>query len=125
MGYNKVGGYGSSLLLPGIFGRPDEIKKIISTVSDEKRQMHALSEKDVINAIELVLNEYPVDTSKICLTGHSMGAGGTLYLGAKYNQYWRALAPMSGPFADKDVYPWNRIKHMPLFVSEGTKATAS
>jgi predicted esterase len=125
MGYSKFGGYGSCLLLPGIFGKQEEIKKIISNVTVEKQQMHALSEKDVINTIELVLNEYPIDTSKICLTGHSMGAGGTLYLGAKYNQYWKALAPMSGPFADKDLYPWHRVKHMPLFVSEGLKAGAS
>ena len=45
-----------------------------------------LSEKDVINVLEIVLNEYPINRSSVFLMGHSMGAGGTWYLGAKYSK---------------------------------------
>ena len=84
-----------------------------------------LSEKDVINVLEIVLNEYPVDRSSMFLTGHSMGSGGTWYLGAKYAQYWAAIAPMSGPFVDESNYPWDNIRKMPIFMTEGTGATPS
>ena len=84
-----------------------------------------LSEKDVINVVQLVLHEYPIDQKSVFLMGHSMGAGGTWYLGAKYSQLWRAIAPMSGPFVDESNYPWYRIKHMPILMCEGTLALPS
>ena len=83
------------------------------------------AKKDVINVLEIVLNEYPVDGSSLFLTGHSMGSGGTWYLGAKYSQYWAAIAPMSGPFVDETNYPWDSIRKMPIFMTEGTGATPS
>jgi hypothetical protein len=54
-----------------------------------------------------------------------MGSGGTWYLGAKYAVYWKALAPMLGPFVQESTYPWNRIRKMPIFISDGTQAPAS
>jgi len=83
------------------------------------------SEQDVIHVLEMVLNEYPVDRSAIFLTGHSMGSGGTWYLGAKYAQYWTAIAPMSGPFVEQSTYPWERLRKIPVFMTEGTGATPS
>jgi predicted peptidase len=59
------------------------------------------------------------------LAGHSMGSGGTWYLGAKYADYWKAMAPMSGPFVEEATYPWDRIRKMPIFMTEGTGATPS
>lgn len=56
--------------------------------------------------------------------GHSMGSGGTWYIGAKYSFYWDAIAPMSGPFVQEVVYPWERLMSIPMFVTEGT-STAS
>ena len=75
--------------------------------------------------MEIVLNEYPVDRSSMFLTGHSMGSGGTWYIGAKYAHYWAAIAPMSGPFVEKETYAWDRIRKMPIFMTEGTGATPS
>lgn len=123
LGYK--GAYGNSLLLPAVFGQPEAAKKILSERTAQRDSANILSEKDVINVIELVLNEYPVDRKNMYLTGHSMGSGGTWYLGAKYSNYWKALAPMSGPFVQESTYPWERIRKMPIFISEGTKAPAS
>ena len=81
-----------------------------------------MSEKDVINVLELVLAEYPVNRDALFLIGHSMGAGGTWYLGAKYAGYWKGLAPMSGPFVLEHGYPWDDIRNIPVFISEGSKA---
>jgi poly(3-hydroxybutyrate) depolymerase len=125
LGYSPFGAYGTPLKLPAVFGQPEAAAKQRAAVTPELEHSLELSEKDVLNVIEIVLNEYPVDTNAIFLMGHSMGSGGTWYLGAKYSQLWRAIAPMSGPFVDEANYPWDRIRSMPVMMSEGTHATPS
>jgi predicted peptidase len=120
-----VGAYGNPLRLPAVFGQPEAAAKQCATVGPERKRLLEPSEKDVINVIEIVLAEYPVDRSSMFLMGHSMGSGGTWYLGAKYAEYWAALAPMSGPFVDEANYPWDRIRKIPILMSEGTGATPS
>ena len=51
-----------------------------------------------------------------------MGSAGTWYIGAKYADYWAALAPMSGPFVQETGYLWDNVRRMPIFVTEGTQA---
>lgn len=116
------GAYGTFLRLPAVFGQPAEASKKIAAITSESEASNELSEKDVINVLELVLNEYPIDRAAMFLTGHSMGSAGTWYIGAKYSEYWAALAPMSGPFVQETGYPWDNIRRMPIFVTEGTRA---
>jgi predicted peptidase len=125
LGYTPMGAYGTPLRLPAVFGNPEIAAQQRASVNPERERTLELSEKDVINVLEIVLNEYPVDRSSIFLTGHSMGSGGTWYLGAKYALYWAAIAPMSGPFVDETNYPWDNIRKMPVFMTEGTGATPS
>ena len=125
LGYTRMGAYGTPLRLPAVFGNPEIAEKQRTAVSAEQERTLQLSEKDVINVLEIVLGEYPVDRSSMFLTGHSMGSGGTWYLGAKYAQYWAGIAPMSGPFVDETNYPWDNIRKMPIFMTEGTGATPS
>jgi predicted peptidase len=125
LGYTRMGAYGTPLRLPAVFGNPEIAAKQRAAVSAEQERTLELSEKDVINVLEIVINEYPVDRSSMFLMGHSMGSGGTWYLGAKYAQYWTAMAPMSGPFVDETNYPWDSIREMRIFMTEGTGATPS
>ncbi|NLD35336.1 MAG: hypothetical protein GX654_00525 [Desulfatiglans sp.] len=125
LGHTPLGAYGTPLRLPAVFGKPDVAAKQRDSVTPEEENKLQLSEKDVINVIEIVINEYPVKRSAIFMAGHSMGSGGTWYLGAKYYQYWAAIAPMSGPFVDETNYPWDNIRKMPVFMTEGTGATPS
>jgi predicted peptidase len=125
LGYTRMGAYGTPLRLPAVFGNPEIAAKQRAAVSAEQERTLELSEKDVINVLEIVLNEYPVDRSSVFLMGHSMGSGGTWYLGAKYAWYWAAIAPMSGPFVDETNYPWDSLRKMPVFMTEGTGATPS
>lgn len=125
LGYSPTGAYGTCLRLPAVFGQPEAAKQMMASLTPERVRSLELSEKDVINVLEIVLNEYPVDRSAMFLTGHSMGSGGTWYLGAKYSQYWAAIAPMSGPFVDEASYSWDNIRKMPIFMTEGTGATPS
>jgi poly(3-hydroxybutyrate) depolymerase len=116
------GAYGTFLRLPADFSRPEEATKLLAMRTEQTEKTQELSEKDVINVLELVLNEYPIDRSKMFLTGHSMGSGGTWYLGAKYATYWAALAPMSGPFVLEKGYPWENLRSKPVLVTEGLGA---
>lgn len=125
LGYTRMGAYGTPLRLPAVFGNPETAAKQRASVSAEQERTLELSEKDVINVLEIVLHEYPVDRSSLFLMGHSMGSGGTWYLGAKYFRYWAAIAPMSGPFVDETNYPWDNVREMPIFMTEGTGATPS
>jgi len=125
LGYSNFGAYGTPLRLPAVFGQPEAAAKQRTAVTPEQERTLELSEKDVLNVLEIVLNEYPIDQTSMFLMGHSMGGGGTWYLGAKYSQLWRAIAPMSGPFVDEENYPWDRIRGMPILMSEGTKALPS
>ncbi len=125
LGYNPMGAYGTCLRLPAVFGQADAAAQQRATQCVQNAETLERSEQDVINVLELVLNEYPVDRASTFLTGHSMGSGGAWYLGAKYAGYWAAIAPMSGPFVEQSTYPWDRIRKMPIFMTEGTGATPS
>jgi predicted peptidase len=117
-----AGAYGNFLRLSSPFGKPDEAAKLIAQITPDSERTNELSEKDVINVLELVLAEYPVDRAAMFLTGHSMGSGGTWYIGGKYASYWKGLAPMSGPFVQETGYPWDSVRPIYLFVTEGTQA---
>lgn len=84
MGYNERGGYGAPRrAAPG--GNADEPENISE-----------LSERDVMNVLHMVLDEFNVDEDRVYLMGHSMGGGGTMYLGPKYAEIWAAIAPIAG-----------------------------
>ena len=116
------GAYGNFLRLSSPFGKPDEAAKLIAQITPDSERTNELSEKDVINVLELILAEYPVDRAAMFLAGHSMGSGGTWYIGGKYASYWKGLAPMSGPFVQETGYPWDSVRPIYLFVTEGTQA---
>ena len=120
------GAYGTFLKLPGSFGRDEDNAAILNQKpTPERMTVQRFSEQDVINVIELVLANFPVDRNKMFLTGHSMGSGGTWYIGAKYPDYWKALAPMSGPFVTEEGYPWSNLKRKPIFITEGSIGCAT
>lgn len=116
------GAYGDFLRLTAPFGDSADAAKLMAQVTTAAEHTNELSEKDVINVLELVVNEYPVDRTAMFLTGHSMGSGGTWYIGGKYPRYWKALAPMSGPFVQESGFPWDSVRKMSVFITEGTLA---
>jgi len=81
LGYRVDGFYGAAM-----GGAPDAAM----------RRRLELSEKDVLEVVRLMREHYNVDTSRIYLIGHSMGAIGTWHLAAKYPEIWAAVGPFSG-----------------------------
>ena len=74
-GYNEGGWYGSR-------GKGKDAGLHIAPPPNSPDNLGELSEKDVLNVLALVMRKnYAVDPKRIYLMGHSMGGGGTLYLG--------------------------------------------
>ena len=115
------GAYGNFLRLSAPFGNQQGAAELMAQVTAESELTNELSEKDVINVLELILEEYPIDLTAMFLTGHSMGSGGTWYIGGKYSVYFRAIAPMSGPFVQETGYPWDNLRDISILVTEGTQ----
>jgi poly(3-hydroxybutyrate) depolymerase len=102
LGYRVDGGYGAALFRAA--NDPAVTRK------------SELSEADVMRVLELMKKNYRVDESRIYLMGHSMGAIGTWYLGAKYPGIWAALAPFAGAGAPATL---EKMKDIPQIVVHG------
>jgi poly(3-hydroxybutyrate) depolymerase len=125
LGHSPLGAYGNPLRLPAVFGEDAAAAEQSANITPERRRTLALSELEVITALELITERYGADRNRTYLAGHSMGSGGAWHLAARYPERWRAVAPMSGPFVDRASYPFERIRPLPLFMTEGTGATPS
>lgn len=82
MGYNSSGWYGSPVI---VFGDQPV----------DPPNLAELSERDVMNVLAMVREEFNVDDDRIYLMGHSMGGAGVLFLGQKYASTWAAVAAIA------------------------------
>jgi predicted esterase len=69
-----------------------------TAVTDDAK-VRELSEKDVMNVLEMMRKEFNVDERRIYVMGHSMGGSGTLHLASKYPEIWAAAAAIAPPGA--------------------------
>lgn len=111
-GYNTGGWYGSQ-------GQGKDFR-VGRTPADAPANLGELSEKDVLNVLDIARNEFNIDRKRTYLMGHSMGGGGSFYLGIKYSDNWAALAPMA-PAIYTDPAELEKIKKMPIIVVQGDK----
>ena len=68
-----------------------------------------------------IIGRYRIDTSRIYLTGNSLGGSGTWYLAIKYPGRFTAIAPISG-FTSHNEFIYrhvNRLKDMPVRAFHG------
>jgi predicted peptidase len=87
--------------------------------ADDPSNLNELSEKDVMNVLDIVRKEFNVDDRRIYLMGHSMGGAGTLYLGVKYKSIWAALAPVAPAAFGLNPDSLAEIKDMPVIFIHG------
>jgi predicted peptidase len=124
LGFTAMGAYGSPLRLPAVFGEDAAAVQQRAAVTPERRRELALSELEVITALEVVTEEYGADRSRTFLAGHSMGSGGAWHLAARWPDRWAGVAPISGPFIDS-AYPFETVRNLPIYMTEGTAAEPS
>jgi poly(3-hydroxybutyrate) depolymerase len=110
MGYRPSAGWGSNSL--NAQGRGG------FAADPARRRQGELSEKDALNVLDLVTKEYPIDSNRIYLFGHSAGGAGTWYLGEKYAGKWAAIAA-SAAATRPAGFPFDRLKGMPILVCHG------
>ena len=79
-----------------------------------------LAERDTMTLLKAIREQYVIDSDRIYLMGHSMGGAGTYYLGAKYNDIWAGLAPISGARGIADGSA-ERYKTVPMLIMHGAK----
>lgn len=69
--------------------------------------------------IDEIIENYPVDTKRIYVTGLSMGGFGTWDIAAKYPYKFAAIAPICG---GADIHAWDatmHLKEMPVWAFHG------
>ncbi|MEK6237234.1 MAG: redoxin domain-containing protein, partial [Planctomycetales bacterium] len=103
MGYNNRGWYGSRGKGGGRGSDP--------------KNLGELSEKDVMNVLKLVREEFKIDEERVYLLGHSMGGGGSLHLAMTYPKLWAAIAPIAP--AARGISRLERAKHIPAIIVQG------
>jgi poly(3-hydroxybutyrate) depolymerase len=125
LGYRPTGGWGRTgapVAAPGGAGRrggAPGAEAGAPAPADRGRQVTSeLSEKDALNLIELVANEYGVDRSRMYLMGNSMGGAGTWYLGTKFAERWAAIAPCAATSVGEG-FPLDRLKGLPVIYTNG------
>ena len=89
MGYNVQGWFGSPVI---VTGRGGDGK---GKSTPEPPNLTELSEKDVLNVLDLIRKEFSVDEHRTYLMGHSMGGAGALHMGTKFASTWAAVASMA------------------------------
>jgi poly(3-hydroxybutyrate) depolymerase len=110
MGYSTTGWYGANGA-----GRP------VGTTS-----VGELSEKDVLNVLARMKDEFRIDERRIYLAGHSMGGAGALFLGIKHKDVWAAVAA-SAPAIRGNLHTpaeLERAVDLPIILNHGDADTA-
>ncbi len=71
--------------------------------------------------IEDIIANYQVDTSRLYVTGLSMGGFGTWDLAIQYPERFAAIVPVCGGGNQKNITNICNIKHLPVWVFHGAK----
>ena len=106
MGYNSRGWYGA--------------KALVKPKDEDPKNLAELSEKDVMNVLDIVRKDYTIDPDRTYLLGHSMGGGGTLHIALAHPEIWAGLAPIA-PAIARPATDLEKIKHIPIILVQGDK----
>ena len=91
---------------------------------EDPPNLRELSEKDVLNVLDLMRKQFNVDERRTYLMGHSMGGAGTFHLGTKYPENWAAIAAIAPAAFGLDPSSIASIPAMPVIVVHGDMDTA-
>ena len=77
------------------------------------------SERDVMNVLARVRDEFDIDDRRIYLMGHSQGGGGARHLAEKYPSIWAGVALLAPALFDVTLTPESEILKLPVMVAVG------
>jgi predicted peptidase len=99
---------------PGFCGQGD----------DDPPNLRELSEKDVLNVLDLMRKQFNIDERRTYLMGHSMGGAGTFHLATKYPDNWAAIAAIAPAAFGLEPSSIATIPAMPVAIVHGDLDTA-
>jgi poly(3-hydroxybutyrate) depolymerase len=148
MGYNPRGWYGTPAMqrppgapgpgapnanvAPGASGQPQAAsapptprpRPASCGQGEDPPNLRELSEKDVLNVLDLVKKEFNVDEHRTYLMGHSMGGAGTFHIAEKYPDKWAAIAAIAPAAFAMQPASIATIPKMPVMIVHGDSDTA-
>jgi pimeloyl-ACP methyl ester carboxylesterase len=89
------------------------------TAATDPATVTAYSEKDVMNVLAMVRDEFNVDADRIYLMGHSQGGGGARHLAEKYPDVWAAVALIAPAIFGAELTAESNLIDMPVMVAIG------
>jgi len=93
------------------------------TAETDPAKVTAYSEKDVMNVLAMVREEFSIDDSRIYLMGHSQGGGGARHIAEKYADIWAGVALLAPAIFDVELSAESRILAIPTFLAVGDQDT--
>jgi predicted peptidase len=78
-----------------------------------------LSERDVMNVLEIMLEEYAIDADRVYLWGHSMGGAGAYHLAYRYPDLWAGIAVAAPAPRAETIDDIERYREVPVLVLHG------
>jgi predicted esterase len=81
------------------------------------------SEKDVMNVLAMVREEFNIDDDRIYLMGHSQGGGGARHIAEKYSSIWAGVALIAPALFDAELTAESRILDIPIMLAVGDEDT--
>jgi predicted esterase len=129
MGYNPRGWYGvpQGTRRPPATGNPNAAPRprpASCGEGEDPPNLRELSERDVLNVLALMREEFNVDASRTYLMGHSMGGAGTFHLAVKYPTEWAAIAAIAPAAFSLEPQSIATIPDTPVIVVHGDNDTA-
>jgi predicted esterase len=92
--------------------------------SPDPPNLRELSERDVLNVLDLIRQEFNIDERRTYLMGHSMGGAGTFHLAVKYPGNWAAVGAIAPAAFSLQPSSLAAIPDMPVAVVHGDADTA-
>ena len=93
------------------------------TAETDPAKVSELSEKDVMNVLEMVRKEFNVDDQRIYLMGHSQGGAGALHIAGKFPSIWAAVAGLAPGAPGFQLETTANYKDVPMLIMVGQNDT--
>ena len=93
------------------------------TAETDPVRVTELSEKDVMNVLAMVREEFNIDDRRIYIMGHSQGGGGARHLAEKYPSIWAGVALLAPALFDVELTPESKILDLPILIAVGDQDT--
>jgi predicted esterase len=95
---------------------------VFDSATSTPPELREYSEKDVMNVLSLMREEFNVDENRIYLLGYSMGGAGALHLAIKHPQLWAAVAASAPALRpSQSIESIEAIRHLPVMLVHGDR----